>query len=292
MTDQRRTERLNADALDVLVQEGLRLHVTRAGTGPPLLLLHGFTGSSETWNALRATLGTAWTTLTMDLAGHGRSGAPNDPSFYTLEAQTNHVLRALDTLGLQHVSVLGYSLGGRVALRFALEHPARVTALILESTSPGIADPEERAERQAADSALASSIEQEGIAAFVDRWERLPMWDSQAALSPETRGQLHVQRMRNDPLGLANSLRGAGAGADPPQLDRLARLRVPTLLIAGALDDKFVALSQLMERTITGARLTIVADAGHAVHLERPETFAQLVENFLLATRDAEVVTP
>lgn len=291
MTDQRRAEPLNADALDVLVQEGLRLHVTRAGTGPPLVLLHGFTGSAETWNALRVALGTGWTTLTLDLAGHGRSGAPKDPSFYTLEAQTNHVLHALDALGLQRVAVLGYSLGGRVALRFALEQPARVTALILESTTPGIADPGERAQRQAADSALASSIEQEGIAAFVERWERLPMWDSQAALSPETRRRLQAQRMLNDPLGLANSLRGAGAGADPPQLDRLAGLRVPTLLIAGALDDKFVALAQIMERAVRGSRLTVVPDAGHAVHLERPEIFAQLVESFLLATRDGEVVT-
>jgi 2-succinyl-6-hydroxy-2,4-cyclohexadiene-1-carboxylate synthase len=264
---------------------GVRLHATREGKGPPLVLLHGFTGSTESWTPVRRTLVQRFTTIAVDLPGHGRSTSPADPARYALPGFVQDLARVLDALGLERTSLLGYSLGGRAALRFALERPDRVGALVIESASPGIAKPAERAARLVADGALAEEIERDGITAFVDKWERLPLWASQAALSPEARSRLRAQRLGNDRRGLANSLRGAGAGLDLPLLERLGALHVPTLLVAGALDGKYTELARQMAGAIPGAQLAIVPEAGHAVHLERPEEFAAVVLRFLDAVR-------
>ena len=245
------------------------------------MLLHGFTGSAETWVPLRASLESQFTILAVDLPGHGLSGSPADPARFALGAFADDIAHVLDALGVERVAVLGYSLGGRAALQFVLRHSDRVAALVLESTSPGIVDPVERAARLASDMALADTIERDGIDAFVARWERLPLWDSQETLPVEKRARVRTQRLRNLPQGLANSLRGAGAGVEPPVIERLAKLRVPTLLVAGALDAKYTALARIVEASLPGAHKAIVRDAGHAVHLERPFEFADLVERFL-----------
>lgn len=269
-------ERRTVDAGD-----GLRLHVALSGKGAPLVLLHGFTGSGETWAPLRAPLGAAHATIAIDLPGHGRSSAPGEPARYGLARLAADLARALDALAVDRVALLGYSMGGRAALRFALHHPDRVAALVLESTSPGIADPARRAERLASDAELADVIERDGIRAFVERWEKLPMWESQRALPAATRARLRAQREANSPSGLANSLRGAGAGVDEPVLDRLSTLDVPTLLVAGALDTPYAALGRAMAQALPAAQLTVVPEAGHAVHLEQPEAFVGAVTAFL-----------
>jgi 2-succinyl-6-hydroxy-2,4-cyclohexadiene-1-carboxylate synthase len=290
------TGRKRVERFDVDVGAGLSLHVARAGGGPPLVLLHGFTGSGETWAPLRPALSGRHTTLAVDLPGHGRSGAPVDAARYALDRFADDLADVLDALHVGRAAVLGYSLGGRAALKFALRHPGRIAALVLESSSPGVIDPVERAARIASDAALAHAIERDGIAAFVEQWERLPLWASQAALPESIRSRLREQRLANTPQGLANSLRGAGAGVDPPVLDRLASigidasgapgdhhaaLEAPTLIVVGALDDKYVALGRLMEASIPRARLAVVPGAGHAVHLEQPAAFAGLVTGFL-----------
>jgi 2-succinyl-6-hydroxy-2,4-cyclohexadiene-1-carboxylate synthase len=151
----------------------------------------------------------------------------------------------------------------------------------LESSSPGIADAAERQARVVADEALAESIEREGLEAFVERWERLPLFASQASLPEDTRARLHAQRLRNDPLGLANSLRGMGAGRQESLWDRLAWLYVPTLLIAGELDAKYCALASQMATALPNAQAVIMPGVGHAVHLEQPQSFAKNVLEFL-----------
>lgn len=263
----------------------LRLRVIAHGSGPPLVLLHGFTGSAETWAPLGEALGGRFATLAVDLPGHGSSAAPDDPRRYALGSLAGELAGLLDGLRIDQAAVLGYSLGARAALRFALDRPGRVAALVLESGSPGIVDAAERAARRAADEALADAIERDGIVAFVDEWERSPLWASQAVLPAATRALLRAQRLANQPRGLANSLRGSGAGVEDPVVERLAMLDVPTLLVAGALDAKYVALGQLMERSMPRARLSIVANSGHAVHLEQPDAFAALVAEFLDAVR-------
>jgi 2-succinyl-6-hydroxy-2,4-cyclohexadiene-1-carboxylate synthase len=277
-----------------LAVNGVTYNVTLAGTGPPLLLLHGFTGSAATWTPHLHALAGRFLTIGVDLLGHGQSDAPADPKRYRMDRTVDDLLAMLDQLatsraahlhrtdeGRPGLRVLGYSMGGRVALHLALAAPERIAALVLESASPGIANQAERTARMATDQELAGAIGRDGITAFVDRWESLPLFASQQRLPDEVRAQLRAQRLANSPVGLANSLRGMGAGAQEPLYDRLPDLSMPVLLIAGALDEKYRVLAQTMAANIPRARAAIVPGAGHAVHLEQPTAFEELVLNFL-----------
>lgn len=259
----------------------LRLEVSGAAGGEPLVLLHGFTGCAANWRALSAAWAGRYQSVAFDLLGHGRSDAPADPARYAMAATVADLAAVLDQLGLRRVVVLGYSLGGRVALHFAAAYPEWVRALILESASPGLATAAERQARIATDEALAARLERDGLQAFVDYWERLPLFASQTRLSAEARAALRAQRLQNNPAGLANSLRGLGTGAQPALWDHLPAIATPTLLVAGALDEKFTLIAQQMAARLPNARLDIVPDAGHTVHLEQPEAFIASVAGFL-----------
>lgn len=264
---------------------GVRLHVVRGGDGPALLLLHGFTGNADTWEPLLPTLRARFHTVAPDLIGHGRSAVPPRPDRYAMDQCVADLVALLDAFGIDRAAVLGYSMGGRVALHLALAAPERVSALVLEGASPGIADPDERAARVASDAALADRIEHQGLGPFVDAWERLPLFASQRRLPQAARARLRAQRLSHDPRGLANSLRGMGAGVMPPVHDRLSEIRVPVLLIVGELDGKYVALAHDMAAAIPRATVAIIPDAGHAAHLEHPEAFTQAVLRFLVGER-------
>ena len=274
------------DVMTLLDVNGARLNVQVQGQGPALLLLHGFTGSSATWTPHLAAF-EGFTTVSVDLLGHGESDAPPTPSRYRMERCVDDLTSLLDHLEIERAAMFGYSMGGRVALRLALGAPDRLWALVLESASPGIDDASEREDRVRSDAALADDIERNGIEAFVDRWEAIPLFASQGRLAAAVREELRHQRLRNSLVGLANSLRGAGAGQEPPVLGRLGELRIPTLLIAGALDQKYVALARKMSDALPCARMQIVPDAGHATHLEQPEAFGRAVGDFLRTTNDA-----
>lgn len=264
---------------------GVHINVEQAGEGPPLVLLHGFTGSAAGWAEHAAVFAQGHASVAVDLLGHGSSDAPDDPERYGIGHATEDILSVLDALGIQRVGLLGYSMGGRVAISLAILAPERLSALILESASPGIRDAGARCERAVADAELATAIEQDGIEPFVDRWERLPLFASQATLPEPVRQGLRTRRLQNSPVGLANSLRGLGQGVQPPMHDYLQQIRVPTLLIAGGLDPAYCALGQEMRTLIPRARLEVVPDAGHAVHLEQPERFRALVLEFLNQNR-------
>jgi 2-succinyl-6-hydroxy-2,4-cyclohexadiene-1-carboxylate synthase len=247
------------------------------GSGRPLLLLHGFTGCGENWQPLIPALAQHYQVIRVDLLGHGRSAHPADENRYTMQHQVADLIALLDALHIEQTSLLGYSMGGRVALATAVAHPQRISHLILESASPGLADPAEQQARIHSDRALADWIEAHGIPAFVERWEQLPLWGSQQQLSPEARAALRQQRLQNSPLGLANSLRGMGTGAQPSYWHHLPALTMPLLLIAGELDAKFVAINRQIASLLAHAQLEIVPGAGHTVHLERPLAYTELI---------------
>lgn len=270
---------------------GVQLNVERWGNGPPLILLHGFTGSADTWAPFAHSLGRRFELIAVDLLGHGASDSPADPNRYTMHHTVDDLLALLDRLELEQVDLLGYSMGGRIALHLALAAPQRIAALVLESTGPGIADATERAERQCSDAELATMIEREGVEAFINRWERQPLFATQTSLPSELRARLRAQRLLSNPIGLANSLRGAGAGAHDPLHARLADLHQPTLLIAGDLDPKYTEIARLMAESLPSAKLDIVTHAGHAVHLEQPATFTQSVLQFMTLHRRSAVAS-
>lgn len=260
---------------------GLALNVEVTGNGAPLLLLHGFTGSVDTWTPHLSAFGERHRVIAVDLVGHGESDAPHEIDRYGMERCNQDLVAVMERLGIERADVLGYSMGGRVALQLAVAHPERIRSLVLESASSGLSNAEERVQRMQSDEALADAIERDGVEAFVERWERLPLFATQAGLSRDVLEHLRMQRLRNRPIGLANSLRGMGTGAQVSLWERLSELRAPTLLIAGALDAKFSGIAQAMRDRIPVADVVIVPDAGHAVHLERPDAFRRLVLEFL-----------
>ena len=267
--------------------EGAELNVETTGRGPALVALHGFTGSVQTWHSFSQAAEAEFTVVAVDLPGHGASDSPPDSRLYTMERHVQALAEILDRLGLERVAWLGYSLGGRIALSAAVALPERTTALVLESASPGIASEEERQQRTREDEALACWIEEVGVQRFVEYWESLPLWHSQKRLPSVMRDGLRSQRLRNNPYGLANSLRGVGTGAQPPLYDRLEEITAPALLVAGEEDQKFSDIAREMHRSIPRSRLETVPGVGHAVHLEQPEIFSRAVTGFL-----EEVLTP
>jgi 2-succinyl-6-hydroxy-2,4-cyclohexadiene-1-carboxylate synthase len=182
-------------------------------------------------------------------------------------------------LSLDRVDLVGYSMGGRVALHFALQHPQRVRTLLLESASPGIEDASARAERAASDDALAERIVRQGIPAFVDEWEHQPLLALRPHVTAGVRANQHAQRLLNSPVGLANSLRGMGAGRQTPLWSRLPELHAPVQLIVGHRDGRYRSIGERMRALLPQAKLAVVRDAGHTVHLDQPQRFADLVVN-------------
>ncbi|MCE7985447.1 MAG: 2-succinyl-6-hydroxy-2,4-cyclohexadiene-1-carboxylate synthase [Caldilinea sp. CFX5] len=246
-----------------------------------LVLLHGFMGSTKSWTAHRPVFATYYRTVVVDLLGHGQTEAPADPARYTIGHSASDLAGLLTTIAPGPLNLLGYSMGGRLALYFAIHYPYLVQRLILESASPGLADGAAQQERIRSDEQLATDIETQGMAAFVARWEALPLFASQQALPTATQSMLHEQRLRNRPHGLANSLRGMGAGAQPSLWEQLSALSVPTLLLAGALDQKFKVIAEQMRTYLPKATVAIIPEAGHTIHLEQPQAFQTQVINFL-----------
>ena len=269
-----------------LAVNGVTYRVEIQGRGPTVLLLHGFTGSVETWTPHLEPL-EAFTVLRIDFLGHGGSDAPIDARRYGMEACIDDVLSLLDGLNMHRFAVLGYSMGGRVAMRIALRAPERIWAVVLESTSPGIVNAAERRSRARQDSMLAQRIRKDGVPAFVDHWQSIPLFASQTRLPEEKRRALRSQRLQHTPEGLANSLEGLSAGRQDSVLHALRNLHLPVLLLAGELDDKYCRLAHEMSGILPCHRLTILPGAGHAVHLEQPVAFDEAVAGFLRANAPA-----
>ena len=265
-----------------LVLNGCSYEYEAGGTGKALLMIHGFMGSRRTWRPHLAPLRRVGRTITVDLLGHGASEAPHDPDRYRLESQAADIAELLEAVAGGRAAVLGYSLGARIALQLALDYPGVVDRLILEGPSAGVFDPAERAIRRAADDDLADDLERDGIGRFVDGWQAQPLFASQTYLPDSIRARLRAERVANDPFGLAASLRGAGQGAMSSLHGRLGEVKAATLVISGSLDPARPR-SEVVAAGIPVASMAVVEGAGHAVHLEAPARFRDLVIGFLTA---------
>lgn len=256
---------------------GITFHVKTYGYGQPLLLLHGFSGSHHSFDAFIPQWSQHFHVIAIDLIGHGDSEAPADPARYTIEHAVKDLIAVLDLLKLKEVALLGYSMGGRLALSLAMLAPDRVSKLILESSSPGLAVKLEREERIQRDTILADQIEREGIEWFVSYWEELPLFRTMKNMPENIQRKLRQQRLSNKTYGLANSLRGMGTGAQPSWWEHLDQLQVPVHLIAGEEDIKFIEIARKMQRKLPHSQFTQIAGAGHITHLEQEQAFASIV---------------
>lgn len=266
-----------------VVHDGVKFGLDERGEGPPIILLHGFTGSRRSWAGIAERLAEEHRVVAIDIIGHGESDAPADASRYAFTRALDDLAGIVRARGIGKAVWLGYSMGGRLALGLALRYPELVSALVLESASAGIADPADRAARRMSDEALADRIEALGVDAFVDEWGRLPMWSSQEHLPQDVLREQREIRLRNSAAGLAGSLRGMGTAVQDSLWDRLAALAAPTLIVAGELDRKFAAIARDMHAAIPYSELELVTNAGHAVHLEQPGRFVARLSRFLVA---------
>jgi 2-succinyl-6-hydroxy-2,4-cyclohexadiene-1-carboxylate synthase len=268
----------------ILQVNDIRYFVEVKGEGEPLLFLHGFTGDTTTWSRITDQLSSSYRCVSIDLIGHGRTEAPEDPSRYTMDHVSNDLDSILSALEVEEAILIGYSMGGRTALHFAMRYPQKVKALILESASPGLKTGEERVERRKKDHALAERIMREGMEAFVDFWEEIPLFASQKRLTDDERAEIRQQRLVQSPLGLSNSLKGMGTGAQTSWWDKLDELSIPVHLLVGELDQKFVHIAKEMKKLNPDFKIMTISNTGHAIHVEEPRKFGTIIEDLLLTT--------
>ena len=249
----------------------------------PVVLLHGFTQTGACLGPLARDLATDRTVLTPDLPGHGAAANDADADLWGAAELVSAAIDDLrtDTPVDTPVDVIGYSMGGRVALHLWAAHPERLRRIVTIGATAGIDDEAERRERRARDHELADRIDRIGVDAFLTEWLALPMF---AALPDWAR--FDRERGRNTAAGLAGSLRHAGTGSMEPLWDRLAadeRLAsIPLLALAGGDDVRFAALADRLADTVPGpARSERIAGAGHAAHLEQPDAAIALIRSHL-----------
>ncbi|WP_068672745.1 2-succinyl-6-hydroxy-2,4-cyclohexadiene-1-carboxylate synthase [Oceanobacillus sp. Castelsardo] len=247
------------------------------GEGIPVVLLHGFTGSTETWNDfLRSVEGIK--VITIDLPGHGKTELEN-PRF--MEDCCKDLDMIFETIGLDSFHLLGYSMGGRTALSYACLYPERLQSLILESASPGLLSNVERTNRIENDERLAEKLEKEGIQSFIDFWENIPLFSTQKNLPASVKEAIRKERLNQDAVGLATSLRYMGTGKQPSWWKDLSTIPIPVFLLTGEKDEKFVRINKKMQKLFFSCKLKVCENVGHAIHVENPEIFGKLVTEFV-----------
>lgn len=256
-------------------------HVEVCGGGFPLLLLHGFTGDSSTWTPFCPVWGKHSKLIIPDIIGHGETESPEDIKRYKIESAAEDLILLLDQLEIEKIDLLGYSMGGRLALTLAILYPERVRKLILESASPGLKTDEERMLRRMKDEELANFINDQGIIAFVDYWEAIPLFSTMNSLPNSIKKSIREQRLANNAKGLVNSLLGMGTGSQASWWGKLDQLGCEVLLLTGEKDEKFCKIAERMLKDMNKALWIVINDGGHAIHVEQKEKFGTIVSDFL-----------
>lgn len=249
------------------------------GEGEPVTLLHGFTLNGHSWSEVIARMPRRWQWIVPDLRGHGETriaaGAP-----CTMDACTADLAMLWNSIGVTSSHVVGYSMGGRLALHVATSLPERVRSLLTLGAHAGL-DANARVARRQGDEALAARLEANGIEPFVNYWSAQPMFAGLERRGSAFTAQLRAERLANRPDGLAASLRGMGAGAMTPLWDELPRITFPCTFAAGEDDAPYVAAARRMAAAVPSSRVVLIPRAGHAAHMERPAAFAKVLADHL-----------
>ncbi|HOP07915.1 MAG TPA: 2-succinyl-6-hydroxy-2,4-cyclohexadiene-1-carboxylate synthase [candidate division Zixibacteria bacterium] len=246
----------------------------------PVICLHGFLGRGDDFD-FADSLTEHLRLIKIDLPGHGQSQCEED-ELYRMERTALMIVSLIAQLGLHKPHVIGYSMGGRLALYLAVHYADKFGRFVLESTSPGLKTEEERAARVEHDETLAKHLESEPLEKFLDDWFAQPLFDGTTA-DADKQALLKQKRLENDPTGLARSLRNMGTGRQPSLWENLPRIEADLLLIAGAQDYKFLKINREMAARCPRASLRVVKGAGHNVHWEYPEDYLALVRDFLIS---------
>ncbi len=248
-------------------------------THPPLIFLHGFLGRGADFLPLAAPLSRRFYCLLPDLPGHGGTPLPEKPLSFEHLCRQFRLL--LEGLGIERFALAGYSMGGRLALYFAVQMAWRVRALVVESASPGLSAPAERAARMEADRQRARRMRHIGMAAFLQEWYEMPLFASLHRRPQALQAMRAARAAGNDPQKASRVIVELSPARQPPLWDALPSLPMPALFLAGALDPKYAALIPRMAARTPRGRALIVPEAGHNIHFEQPESWLRAVEDFL-----------
>lgn len=261
---------------------GVSLYYEVTGSGPPLVLVHGFACGLRTWDPQVKALSRAWRVVTYDVRGHGISDAPADAAAYSQPISIADLRALLEHLGIRRAAVGGLSMGGNIALNFALAHPAMVTALVVADTGAGSDEAEDWA---ATVHDFANALERDGLEAFADAALANPLFARYAAQGPAAERFIRACLMTHRVRGLAHT--GREVLTKRPSIyaleSRLRALAVPTLLIVGEHDEPCVKVHRFMAEVIPGARHLVLPGVGHLTNLEAPAAFNRAVTRFLRA---------
>jgi len=249
--------------MPMLNRDGVNLYYEVHGSGPVILLTHGYSATSHMWAGQVEALSKGHTLVTWDMRGHGRSDYPEDPAAYSEEATVADMAALLDAVGARRAIVGGLSLGGYMSLAFHRAHPERVEALLIIDTGPGYKKDEARAGWNANALKTAERYERDGLGNL-------------ARGSVEMRTSQH-----RDATGLARAARGMLTQRDARVIEHLPEIRVPSIVIVGADDTPFLAASDYMASKIPGAKKAVIPAAGHAANIDQPEAFNRALGEFL-----------
>ncbi|MEG3939209.1 MULTISPECIES: 2-succinyl-6-hydroxy-2,4-cyclohexadiene-1-carboxylate synthase [unclassified Microcoleus] len=243
-----------------------------------ILLLHGFTGNNQDFSSVISLLSQNYCCLAVDLPGHGKTRVSGDESCYNMSNTAQALIDLLDDLQIDKCLLLGYSMGGRLALYMTLHFPERFEKVVLESASPGLKSEKERSHRLQSDLQLAQKLENSNIKDFILNWYDRPLFKSLKKFPKFD--QLIESRLANNPLEVAKSLRNLGIGNQPSLWEKLTQNQIPILLLAGEYDEKFQAINAEIASFCPAASLNIIPNAGHNIHFENIDKFVEVVRQF------------
>lgn len=246
-----------------------------------IVFLHGFTGSTKTWESTEQWISKKYRMISIDLMGHGLTDSPYSVEAYSMDEQVELLREFFEARRIYTCTLVGYSMGGRLALAFAIRYPDKVKKLVLESASPGLKTEDERRTRIKNDRQLAERIEKDGVEAFVNYWENIPLFESQKHLPADIKQQVRDERLNQSPVGLANSLRGMGTGKQSSYWHELKHFKKPVVMLTGELDRKFIQKAIEMKAEFPICEHYIVPAVGHAIHVENPQIFATIIKEHL-----------
>jgi len=244
---------------------GITIRYDVSGSGPALLLTHGYSSTGRAWDGQHGALDDRHRVISWDMRGHGETESPADPALYSHDLTVGDMHGLLRHLGVERAVVGGLSLGGTMSLAFYHRHPEMVRALVICDSGPGYRNAEARAEWNRRAQARAADLQARGL----------------EALSGGSRDMREAVRRHRSAQGLAHAARGMLAQRDSSIIDSLPDVRVPTLVIVGDQDAPFLAPCEYMAKKIPGARLEIIKDAGHSSNLDQPEAFNRVLRAFL-----------
>jgi len=253
------------------------LHKLGNRSHPTIIFLHGYMGLGQDWEEIARPLSNQYYCLLPDLPGHGENSLDAQPGY---AAWATALRDTLLTQGLKRVILVGYSMGGRLALYFSLKYPEMVAGLVLESANPGITDPEKRMTRAAWDDKNAAMIKSEGLTSFLDDWYEMPLFASLKAI-PGLKDELCRQRTQQNPENMTRIIRELSPGRQPDLWQRLPDLSPPTLVVAGLLDEKYTKISQRMAELLPDCNLALIPACGHNAHREQPDQYLEILRIWL-----------